>query len=299
MGTAIINVSQVSCAQNHMATTFRFTVSCEAKHAKRAKATLEEALSLVGLLEQDLSEFIPSSCVARLNAASGQQKVKFSHHAWHLLQKSLLLLDQTRGAFNCLAKSTCASPRVKLEKPRRVSKSESGVRLGFGAIGKGYALDQVRVVVEQAGFTDYYLSAGGSSIIFSGFAAPGQPWRWGWGWERTEGDLLGVELAHRQGAPIAIGVSGTLEQGFHIRNPKSGRLAAHTQSALVGLPSATEADAFSTALFVLGWERRHEIATLRGENLAMGVLQSDHRLNWNERFSYLWGNPCGENSLSL
>jgi len=135
----------------------------------------------------------------------------------------------------------------------KLKKLHEGAHLSFGAIGKGYALDRVRALLEREGFTNYQLESGGSSLVFSGSDLGGAPWSAAWIWEKDSEQFLPLPVSVSY--PIALGISGTSEQGAHIlgSNIHSTRL-----SALVVHPSAASADAYSTALFVDGMERAQE-----------------------------------------
>ncbi|MEZ4751933.1 MAG: FAD:protein FMN transferase [Bdellovibrionota bacterium] len=268
-----------------MATTFHFVVSCDERRESAAMATLHEGQRLVSRLEAELSEFLPSSPVFKLNHAPVGTRVRFSPHSFHLLKQSLFLGEQTRRAFNCLAKSKASSPSLQLSPSTlEVWATAPGTHLSFGAVGKGYALDQVRGLLALNDFRDFLLSAGGSSVVLSGFAFPSEPWRWGWSWEQSA-DPMGLSFEHCSGIPLAIGISGTEEQGEHIL----GRRDERTRSALFAGETAAEADALSTALFVAGWDGQGCFADPLRAEPALGLLEADGTLRWNRAFEALWG----------
>ena len=296
--------------QNHMATTFEFCISCEASASARAMQVLEEAHRWVSRLELDLSEFIPSSPVARLNRASADEKVGFPASALELLERSAKLRRATAGYFNPLAKSAPGTPADGIVWDLAGAcawRTDERAHLGFGAIGKGFALDQVREMLERAGFGDYLLSAGGSSIVLSGFAGPGDPWIWGWSWSGTslEG-RQGLAFSHASGRTIAIGVSGIDAQGAHLirRDPFGGTAIATSaperaipssyslNSSLIAHPSAADADALSTALFVSGWEPARKFLSDLPAEIAVAAIDATGTPAWNGIFSAYWGSPA-------
>jgi thiamine biosynthesis lipoprotein len=131
-----------------------------------------------------------------------------------------------------------------------------GVRLDPGAIGKGWALDRAAELLREAGVRAALLHGGTSSVYALG-APPGED-----GWAVAvqdplvpEGRLARIVLRDR-----ALGVSAIHGRVFrrgdervgHVLDPRSGRAVDHTLLAAVALPSATDADAVSTALLVLG-----------------------------------------------
>jgi thiamine biosynthesis lipoprotein len=285
-------------AQNHMATTFRFVVSVPAADAGRARRALAEAHSETARIESILSEFREDSPVARLNRAPVSQAVALSPEAIELLERSERLKRITGGAFDCSAKSSArpasATDAVAWDRSSgRAWRLFEGARIGFGAIGKGYALDRAREILVRAGFNDFLLSAGGSSILLSGFAGPWRPWTWGWSWGRdADGDSVGVPFAHKTGTAIALGTSGTHEKGEHLIDARGAQLAPpglKPLSALVAAPSAADADALSTALFVAGFDRAARFMSDLPFSPAMAEIDAQGVPHWNGVFRHLWG----------
>jgi len=290
--TEDMNPSHLTLAQNHMKTTFSFTISCEPSRLRGAEQTLDEAHHRVTELENELSEFLEHSPVYQLNQAAPGVEIALPDSAIDLLRIGSRLSERTGNAFSCTAKTPPQFRNALTwdEQARTATRLHSQVRVGFGAIGKGYALDQVRALIEQAGFVDFMLNAGGSSLILSGFSSPETPWRWGWSWGRdADGDSVGISFSHASALPVAIGVSGRHEKGDHLLDPVLGRPVAGMQSALVAQTSATEADALSTALFVGGWDK----ALAHFVNLetppALAIIDDEQIPRWNGPFQRLWG----------
>jgi thiamine biosynthesis lipoprotein ApbE len=281
---------QVNIGQNHMATTFDLKISCLETRARAAQSVLEQAHQEIGQLEDELSEFREASPVAQLNRAKAFEPVSITASVRELLAIGEALRVQTRGAFDPLWRSRAHGGAVLLDADgKHFFKTINTVSLGFGAIGKGYALDRVKLLLAREGFTDYLLSAGGSSIQISGFAGPGTPWRWAWSWKKgAGGDYLGRRFAHASGSPIALGVSGILEQGRHISTAVA---ECGSVSALVAHASAARADALSTALFARGWG---DLETL-GDPIhptPIAWIDDQENLQWNGDFQQQWGSPC-------
>jgi len=281
-------------AQNHMATTFEFLVSVDERARASAESALARAHVLVAKLENELTEFREISPVFQLNSTAPGVEIPLPESTCELLIRSERLRDQTRGAFDCQAKSIPGSTRIRWDVGRQVAwRTDRGGHLGFGAIGKGFALDRVRTLLEAEGLHDWVLNAGGSSILISGFAGPQTPWTFGWSWTRdAEGNSLGVPFEHPSGTPIAIGVSGTHEKGLHLINPADGLAARSLQSAFVAHSSATDADALSTALFVAGWENGAGLLRdLPSASPAAAVIDRECVPSWNGAFARLWQVP--------
>jgi len=281
---------EISLEQRLMNTTFALTVSVPDSRLAAAEAELMHALHLGAALEDELSEFRSGTPVARLNAARAEEAVPAGPRVAELWFIAAELKISSGGAFDPLCKS--ARPGgLTVDEAGHVRKSTDDTKLSFGAIGKGYALDLIADRLDAAGFTDYLLSAGGSSVVMRGVAADGAAWPWGWAFEKKNDENFGRTFAHA-GPRIAIGISGQQEQGAHIVKPGATAFVPPVKSALVAHASAAVADALSTALFVSGWDHFSEAPAGKDPKVVRAVASSAHELRWNGGFQNLWGAPC-------
>jgi thiamine biosynthesis lipoprotein len=274
-----------------MAAPFAFLVPLEPGRELATSAALAEAHGTVAVLERELSEFLPHSPVAALNLAPVGHEIPVPRSVLSLLALSGDLRAATGGAFDAAAKSPGGGGDAFGWSDDRGTAWRIRVdsHLGFGAIGKGFALDRARQVLEREGIRDFCLSAGGSSILLAGFRAPATPWAWGWSWgARIEAEPAGLAFVHHRGDAIALGISGLEEQGPHLIDPRGGHRVTAALSALVAHRSAAEADALSTALFVDGWDRA--AAWLKGRGAAAAALIGPGGdTYWNAGFQRYWG----------
>ncbi len=166
-----------------------------------------------------------------------------------------------------------------------------GLRLNLGSIGKGYAVDRAVESLLADGVTDFLVHGGYSSVAVRGFAeAASDPAsaNVGWASEPVQKDSTGSEVHPTDTRPAwtigvkdplrddirvgqielhdrALGTSGSQHQSFrhrgrrygHILDPRSGQPAEGVLAVSVVAPTAAEADALSTAFYVLGpqWAR--------------------------------------------
>jgi len=152
-----------------------------------------------------------------------------------------------------------------------------GVELEFGGMGKGYAVDAVVRVLRAHGISSALVTFGSTTYAIG--RPPGQrAWRIGIRHPRDDARVLAaVRLVDR-----AIATSGDYEQWIriaglrdgHILDPRSCRPAAGASSASVVAPTALEADAFSTAAFVLGPQQGAALLDRQGFE---GMMVSDDR----------------------
>ena len=144
---------------------------------------------------------------------------------------------------------------------RTVAFDRGGVRINLGSIGKGYAIDRAVDVIRSHWWPTSGLVHGGRSSLFALGSPPGQL---GGRWEialrnpfQPESPLGLIRLRNR-----ALGTSGSSFQQFviegqvygHIIDPRSGQPARGPASVTVLAPTAAQADALSTAFYLLGHE---------------------------------------------
>ena len=150
-----------------------------------------------------------------------------------------------------------------------IRKRHSRVEVDLSAIAKGYGVDRVAMILDRQGVNDYLVEIGGE-LRARGTTAGGRPWRVGI--ERpVEGRHVVGEIVALENRAIAT--SGTTEDFFeqdgrhysHIIDPKTARPVEHPPIAVSVVADTTmEADAWATALVVLGPERGYALAQARG-----------------------------------
>jgi thiamine biosynthesis lipoprotein len=131
-----------------------------------------------------------------------------------------------------------------------------GIHLDLGAIGKGYAIEQAALILREAGVDTALLHCGTSSIAAIGAPPEAEAWTVAIRHPRQP-DL---HIARVQLRDRALSVSAphgkTLMVGGrpagHVLDPRSGRPAESSLLAAVVTGSATDGDALSTALLILG-----------------------------------------------
>lgn len=151
----------------------------------------------------------------------------------------------------------------------RLKKKAPGVTIDLSAIAKGYAVDAVAGQLDDMGFSSYLVEIGGE-VRTRGRKADGRPW------------TVAIEQPDpgRRAIALAIGLtdralatSGTYRNFFvnnqrrysHTIDPRTGAPVTHRLvSVSVAAPSCMVADAWATALMVLGPEQGRAAADRRG-----------------------------------
>ena len=155
-----------------------------------------------------------------------------------------------------------------------------GMELDLGGIAKGYAVDQAYDALRREGCTAFLINLAGNMRGRGAPASGRRGWRIGIRDPLQAGAWLGT-LALEHGEALAT--SGNYERFVviegervpHIIDPRDGLPARGLISVTVLAGSAMEADALSTALFVLGVDQRH--AVLRDHPGCGAVYLTDTR----------------------
>lgn len=158
-------------------------------------------------------------------------------------------------------------------KPPTMAKSVPGAEVNLSAIAKGYGIDAVAEALRALGLKDYMVEIGGD-LYASGHNPRGAPWRIG-----VERPQIGSQKIEEVVPVSGLGMATSgdyrnyFEQGgvrySHIIDARTGRPITHrTASVTVLAQSAMLADAWATALLVVGQARGMEIA----ERLDLAVM---------------------------
>jgi thiamine biosynthesis lipoprotein len=170
--------------------------------------------------------------------------------------------------------------------------ARDGVMLDLGAIGKGYAVGQAAEILRAAGVNSALIHGGTSTVYAIGHPPDDDAWT-----VAIEPPPPGVPLAGAPPRPLAVlpaqlesirlrheamSVSAVWGRSFfadgkllgHVLDPRTGHPVNRALLAAVVLPSATETDALSTALLVLGTEGRDSISRLRSAVKTLVLAQA-------------------------
>lgn len=243
------------------------------------------ALDRIDELEAQLTVYNDESEVSRLNATAHLGPVEVEAGLFGLLETARRVHEATGGAYDVTAGALSVAwgffkgPRrvpepdvladarartgqrhLRFDRERRtVAFERPGVVINLGSIGKGYAIDRAAEVIAAHWWPTGALLHGGRSSLFALGSPPGSlAGRWEVGLRnpfRPETPLGLLRLRNR-----GMGTSGTDFQRFevdgrvfgHILDPRTGEPATGPASVTVLAPTAAEADALSTAFFLLG-----------------------------------------------
>jgi thiamine biosynthesis lipoprotein len=245
-----------------------------------AENAIGRAFRTMAAVETTVSSHIPDNEISRLNAGAGGAFQPVSEETALLFQTSRLVADETGGAFDVTLgpvkdlwpfdsespvapDSAAIRERLSFVDYREIELSghqarlvRPGMGVDFGGIGKGLNVDIAVQVLQDAGVRSGIVDAGGNLRIFG--KHPQNPhWRIGVKHPRPEKKSLYAVI---ETDPVSISTSGDYERFFmaggrryhHILDPKTGFPAGGCVSVTILTESAMVADAYSTAVFVLG-----------------------------------------------
>ncbi|HEY6508555.1 MAG TPA: FAD:protein FMN transferase [Vicinamibacterales bacterium] len=266
-----------------------------------------------------LSVWRPGSDVLRLNAAAGRQAVAISPDTVEVLRQAIEVSEWTNGKFdvtfgalsdvwkfdhdqdNRIPTPSEIAARLPLIDYRAIVLDQKagtaflrrvGVRVHLGGIGKGYAVDRAVAILRSRGLRDFMVQTGGDLYVAG--ERGDRPWRLG---VRDPRGPVEQSFATLDLSDSTFSTSGDYERFFlkggvryhHLLDPDLGEPARLARSVTIVSPRATQADALSTGVFILGPEEgmalierlpdvEGVIVTARNETLISSGLRSRLRV---------------------
>jgi FAD:protein FMN transferase len=241
----------------------------------RARDAVSERIDA---LDARMSRFASESDVSRLNRRAGGAPLAVDPAVRDILGEAVRMATLTRGAFDvsvgplvdlwvrAAADDALPGPDALADARARVGVDgiriaadgrvalRAGTSIDLGGLAKGYALDCALRVLAAHGVESALLNFGQSSLWALGRPPDALGWRLLV--RAPQGGFAGVIVLRDQ----ALSVSGSLGQWSeiagrrfgHVLDPRSGWPLTRRREALVVAPTATLAEALSTALLVLG-----------------------------------------------
>lgn len=269
-----------------MGSAFSFTAIAETPAA--AKESVDHGMEEVVRIEQKISSWRSDSETSRINQNAGVEPQKVSWELFQLIARSKKISRLSDGNFDisfasigsvwdfkseytAIPSDSAIAASVALidyhnivlnENDTTVFLTKKGMKIGFGAIGKGYAAERAKAIMLQYGASSGVVNAGGDLIA--------------WG-QKSEENLwnIGIQDPNDKhnvlmSVPVsntAVVTSGNYERYVtidgvdycHIINPKTGWPVRNLKSVTIICPNAELADGLATTVFVLGREKGMEM----------------------------------------
>ena len=263
-----------------MGNRFEFTVIAENKEI--GNQAIEQAIAEVKRIEELLSTFKTSSQANEINDQAGIKPVKVDREVLQLISRANKISAITDGAFDItygsidkslwnfdlkmtnLPDQETALKTVDLinyhhvlinDEECTVMLKNKGMRIGFGGIGKGYAADKAKQILQNLGIKSGIVNAAGDLITW-GEQLNGSAWTIGIADpEQSNRPFSSLNISN-----MAIATSGNYEKFViidgkrysHTIDPKTGLPVSGIKSVSIICPSAELADALATPVVVMG-----------------------------------------------
>jgi thiamine biosynthesis lipoprotein len=261
--------------------------------------TLEEGIRRkLARVDDLMSTYKSDSEISRLNRWDRVEWFEVSPETAAVIEEALRVGHVTHGAFDVTVgplvnlwtfgpepdsrgdvpspeRIEAARKRVGLQylevrrRPPAVRKTRTDLCVDLSGIAKGFAADQVAEHLERCGVRDYLVEVGGELRV-KGHNRRQEPWQ-----VAIESPLVGVRGIQRI-VPLTDGgmaTSGDYRNYFekdgvrysHIIDPRTAAPVSHRLASVTVLaPSCARADAWATALMVLGPEAGYQLALAEG-----------------------------------
>ncbi len=264
-------------------------------------ALAEEALALV---IDEMSTWQASSWLSRFNSAPVASRHALPQHAALVFDCAVAVAADTKGAFDptvgplvnlwgfgpgqarttpptqadiAEAEARCGWWRIVLQDG--TIQQPGGLYMDFSGIAKGYSVDLIASRLQKNGIGNFLVEVGGELYGY-GIKPDGQPW-----WVELESPVAVDNGAQTIAAlhGMAVATSGDYRRYFdhdgvrysHTIDPRTGYPVRHAPAAVTVLhASCMHADAYATALTVLGLQAGMEYAKRRNLAVTFTVLEA-------------------------
>lgn len=260
----------------------RFEISAVASDKAIAWKAVENGISEISRIEKIISSWDENSQTSLINKNAGVQAVHVDKELFELVKRAKKISVLTNGAFDIsfasmdkiwsfdgtehplpdssLVAEACSKinwENIILDSDSQtVFLKDKGMKIGFGAIGKGFAANSAKKLMsEMTGVYGGAVNASGDLIV--------------WG-KQVDTDQWTIQIADPKNKERSLGAlvlqdmaivtSGDYEKYFmnnetryaHIINPKTGYPTTGIKSVSIICPDTEVADALATSVFVLG-----------------------------------------------
>jgi thiamine biosynthesis lipoprotein len=266
----------------------RFEITAVSDNEATANNAIKAGITEIKRIESLISSWDSTSQTSEIIRNAGLKPVKVDKELFNLIKRSKKVSDLTHGAFDIsyasmdkiwkfdgsmtkmpdsisIAKSVSKIDynNIFLDKENStVFLKNKGMKIGFGAIGKGYAANKALEVMSKMGLTGALVNASGDLITW-GKDEDGKDWKIGIS-NPKEKDKIFSWLSIGETAVVTSGnyekfVTFNGKRYSHIIDPRTGYPVSGLSSVTIICPNAELADALATSVFVLGKEKGLEL----------------------------------------
>lgn len=258
----------------------RFSVVLPSTGTVEGERLASEVVATLRALESMLSRFDPRGQLAAVNRCAADGPVRVSEELWTVVEACRQHHRRTAGAFDIAQGARQPGHGMHLleadPEERTLRFRQPGMQLDLGGIGKGIALDLLMKHLREQQVEQAFLSFGESSLSVIGCHPAGDCWP------------VGVEHLFEPGRVLhqfdllddAMSTSGNRPGEAHIVAPSNGQPVAGCRTVSVACASAADAEALSTALFVLPAEQRETVLGNYPGAKAVAFSYREHDGDW-------------------
>lgn len=260
----------------------QFEISAVATNEDWATVRINAAIAEIKRIEALLTTYKDTSETNLINRNAGIEPVTVSRETFDLIERSIRISNLTQGAFDitygsidkslwnfdthmqALPDKETAAAMVRLINYRNiildseattVFLKEEGMRIGFGGIGKGYAAEMAKKVMQEMGVESGVVNASGDLATW-GLQPDGNEWTIG----IADPNISGKLFSFIKITGLAVATSGNYEKFIvidgkkysHTINPRTGLPVAGIKSVTVITKNAEIADAMATPVTIMG-----------------------------------------------
>ncbi len=285
----------------------RFEITVVAPNEEIGYINIDEAVSEIRRIERMISSWDKASETSRINESAGIQPVKVSPELFQLIARAKKISEITDGAFDisyaaldglwrfdgtmegfpthleiqkALAKVDYRN--IVLDEERQtVFLRKKGMRIGFGAIGKGYAADKAKELLVTKGVRGGIVNAAGDLTTW-GTKATGEKWMVGITDPLNKKDVFSwlpvVESSVATSGNYEKYILYQGERYSHIIDPRTGYPTKGVNNVSIFAKQAELCDALATAVFIMGRDSGiHLINQLDGVEIVL--VDSDNKIH--------------------
>ena len=258
-----------------------FEISVVAPSEQIGYINIDEAVSEIRRIEAMISSWDETSETSEVNRNAGVRPVKISKELFQLIERAKKISEITDGAFDISYASmdriwkydgtmnrmpTEAQIKASVEKigyqkivlnhdEQTVFLQEEGMRIGFGAIGKGYAADSAKELLISKGVKGGIVNASGDLTTW-GTRETGEKWMIGITNPMDKDKIFSwlpiVESSVATSGDYEKYITFKGEKYSHIIDPRTGYPTKGVTSVSIFAKKAELCDALATAVFIMG-----------------------------------------------
>lgn len=285
----------------------RFEISVTGEDRDWANKIIDSGIAEIQRIEKLLTTFSEDSQTQLINRNAGIRPVPVDNEVFNLIARANRISDLTQGAFDisygsidkslwnfdlnmkALPTPDLAKKMVRLinyknivlnPEQKTIFLKEKGMRIGFGGIGKGYAAEMAKAVMQKNGAASGVVNASGDLTTW-GRQPDGREWTIG----IAHPDVKDQPFSYMNISNMAVATSGSYEKYVeidgrkysHTINPKTGLPVTGIKSVTIISPNAELSDAMATPVTVLGVKVGLDMIN-QMKQIACIIIDDDNRI---------------------